>query len=609
MELVDALATVAGDGGALATAVTAERLRDIGYRNRTDDEFRRVRDQLTELLDPPPTDPAVRARLLLGRAQTHARLHEPGWGVAATRDYQAAARAFVQADEPDEAAAAIAERTWSVELLVAGLQAARISISEGIDLAGGPSLTASLLSQRAKINLWIGDLERAAEDVAAAWRVEGHLDDLAVAYVAWAEIAIEAALGHPDRVRMALGRAEATVSGWHETVTGVQFDAEVADALAQAGLDDLAWSHLVRAQSRRDEDEDAVLRAELEVHARIGDPDVAIDAWTDVARSCTQEPWDRARLRLLVALAHHHRHDDEAGQVAADAFEQAAVHTQPAMLLRREPGVAALLLPLAADAGSRTALMLHRARVGWRIDLLEGVRLTGPDGTEIPVAGRIGTLLAVLVAADAVAPAARVASIVWPDDADDEVLSARLRRLVHRIRKLAPVVERIGDDQLRLTETTTSDIRELEHAIQRARAADGASAQRGWLSRALAIAEPVDPHDLVRRTDLPPDLVAQLQRQLHWVHRQVADVETDRGRDDRARRHWQRALDLMPDDDLAAVAVARSLLAEGRRADAAEVLTDTLRELTSLGIRPSTTFARLHTSLVTTSTTDPGSAP
>ena len=592
---VDEIATRAGEFEGISVVVAAERFRDVGFSTRSDEELRAIRDELGALLDVAP-DPAVRARLLLGRGQTHARLAEPGWGAAASHDLRAATRAFVQAGEWDEASSAMTLLAWSVQLPTAGLRTAARSLDEAIELARRPSHAATALSQRAKVRLWLGAVVAAAEDVTAAAQYEGSLDHTTLAYIAWAEMLVHAAHGDRDRVALAHQRGEANIAGWHATVTGVQYDAEVADALAQVGLEDRAWELLARARARRDEDEDAVRRAELELHARIGDPALALEAWEDVRRQVQHEPWERGRLRLLVAHAMRRLGQDPSA-VAALAFDETAQHSRPDTHLNRDPDVAGPLLPVAVEGGSSTAAWLHRRRHGWYLDLLDRIELHGPEGEVVPVAGRVATLLAVLVDAGVPVGPERVAAALWPDDPDEAAAVARVRRLLHRIRGMAPVVERDEDGRLRLCPHLASDVEEVRHAAGRARAADGARAREPWLERAGAIAARVSPRELEARDDLPEGLIRELARLLHWIHRALADQYVDEAREDLARQHWRLALALVPDDDGAAVALARSLVGEGLRADALAVVVATRAVLDEAGLRPSPTFLRLETTL------------
>ena len=603
-ELVDELEKRHGDDPVVAVAARAERIRDVAYRAHDDDHYRDVVGEVDRLLDA-TDDAAVRARLLVGRAGCHARLRANGWATAAGDDYVGATNAFLAAGEKDDAAGTAAAQAWSVDLLVHGLRQAATRLAEAIELAESPDKAASFLTQRAKVNVWLGDLDAATDDVARARRLnqEGVLTTTSAAYVRWAEVLVHATRGDEVAVLRALEHVDALLGPWHETVTGVQFETEIADALSRVGLHDTALARLQQATLRAHEDPDAVAVATLAVHARGGDPDAALDAWETVTTSDTTEPWERARATLLAALAAD-RAGRDADRLAAEAFELAAGHALPTMLLTREPAATESLLDAAVAGGSRAAADLHRRLRGHRVTLLSTPGVQRPDGSVEPLSGRNATLVAVLAASPDGISSELLGQQIWTDGDGD--IAQRVRRLLHRVRRIAPIVVRDADGSVSLTTDTITDVAELDDAVTACRATTDGPLHDTTLAHARRLAATTSADELTARPDLPLSLLARVQRQLHWIHRRAAEWEQARGRDDLARTELRAALAHRPDDDVAAAALARSLVGEGRRTDAAEVIRRTATVLTESGVQPSRTFATARDHLLAPDDPSPG---
>lgn len=595
--LVDDLESESDGDPYIALVVSAERLRDTAYVPMGDDEYREVLTRIGELLGDSHVDHAIKARLLLGRAALRARLLEPGWGTDAARDFEAAAVCFSAADDMDGAAKALGFCAWTLDLLVSGLRQSRARMTESIQLAQSASVRIGALTQRAKINLWLGDLEAAGADIATCRSIEGDLNDATVAYIAWAEILVLSARGEKSQIRAALDRADAHLAAWHTTITGAQFEAEMADALALAGMEVESWTRLARAQTRSHENPDPVMAATLAVNARIGDAAVAVDCWGKLQDSTEIEQWEMSRLGILAAYAMQ-RLEVDAGATAATAFETAARHTLPEMLVRREPVCAPAVLDAAVAAGSPAAARMRRSINGHRVEVIDGVRIVDPTGKITAVTGRVATLFAAMAGSTGAQHASQLGAAVWPEDEDSDDLAARVRRLIHRARAAAPIIDREDDGRLRLADDTGSDLEDLDVAVARTRAAEDGGMFSGHLDEARALAAGTNARTLDLRDDLPEAVRSRLQRQLHWVHRRAAAFEADRGRDDLARHELRLALTYGPDDDVAAAMLARSLLAEGRRHDAAQVLLNTAATLQDYGVKPSRTFTEMTKQIV-----------
>ncbi len=121
---------------------------------------------------------------------------------------------------------------------------------------------------------------------------------------------------------------------------------------------------------------------------------------------------------------------------------------------------------MASTAGGQVSNRMRRAR--WRLKLLGGVELHGPQG-RIPLEGRIAAALA-YVAWSAPTPKAQLAGLLWPDT---EPVQERnnLRQLLRRLRLACggePVLQSVGQqDALVLDEDVDCDLLRLREAAHR----------------------------------------------------------------------------------------------------------------------------------------------
>lgn len=604
--LVDRLESDHGDDPIVAFAVEAERLRDTAYNPHTPDEFVALRAHLDDLLDRAPADPAIVARLLVARGGCHARLLEPGWGRAATDDYLAAARSFLAAGEPDAAATTVVNVAWSVDLVLHGIPQTSLRLGEAIEMVASPGHAIRFLSQRARLNLWNGAMDPALADLARAESLaaENLVAAIDTAYLCWAVVEIHAVLGHRERVLAALTRADGLRGPWYDTITGLSFETHAVDALSHLGLVDAARTRLDAVVARRDEQPGTAAMAEICFHARVGDPTLVEPAWEVLRLDDAIEAWDLSRMGLLVAHARA-RAGGPVGPIAAQSLDDAERLGVLSIVSLREADILDAVLDAACDEGSGAAMRLRRSRRGHRVTLLGAPAVQTPDGRSLPLTGQLVTLLAVLAGQDQGLSPARLDEMIWDDPTEEGERNLRVRRLLHRIRAVAPIVVRTPAGRLAIDPDTTVDIVELDLAIAACRDAGDGPLLAATLAAARGLASVAAGVSIRMRPDLPDDVRTHLIRQLHWVHVRSAAFERDRGRDDLARNELRHALDHMPDDDQCAALLARLLLAEGRRVDAAEILRTTHAVLTSARVTPSSAFTDLASRLLA----EDGTAP
>lgn len=568
--------------------VAAERLRDIGYHASDEDELRAAADrarQLPEELARERPDIAARMRLALG--QVHASIRDNGWAAAAADELTASARKFIEAREPDEAAAALSVLAWSVQLTAGELRAARESLTEALSLTTDPSLRAAMLSQRAQLHVWLGLLPEAQADIDAAWPLSRNGDDRAVAYVAWVAALIASLRGQRAVVESWVRRGDERRGNWADgNVTGIWYDTVMTDALARVGAVEDARGRLARLLPQADREPTAVGLAQVSFEARWGDPAVAAGAWEDLRHRPDIEPWEIARLRLLTALGDE-RTGGDPGPAAAEAFDLCAGLEQEAVLLSIEPAVARQLLSAAAAAGSVVASRLLEDRSRWSVRLLGGFAVSRPDGTTVALPDGVRRLLQYLAVADAPVPREAVVRWLWPEEVDGQAGRKRLRQLLHRTRGLVPdIIVVVEPERLRLAPHVTVDLTRFAAALRRARSAPDEilrlSAARGALAELGGELLP----DEVLDTEWLQPARTRLALDVTWLHTTLAEQADGEGQDQRALTHARAALAADPTNETAAALAIDLLRRAGQRGQAQQLARSTQAALAALDLQP-----------------------
>ena len=330
---------------AVAAAIHAERYRDLAYFSATPDP---ADITAVEALLAAATDLETRCRLEQGLALLLARRD----GVdAAEAGLRRAAETAERSGDRHQAALILRDLAWVV-LLEQGRLRQVVATFDRVEAMLGPGTTMTAWRiNRADTLVTLGELEAADRDLdIAARQAELQHDDQHVAYAAWARAGLESMRGERLRTLAAVQRAEQLAGDWMDTVTGVLFLSQVADALARVELEEEARERLDAARARREEDDRAVRVAEASVEVRLGDPAAALAA-VERLDADELEPFEVPRMLLLEAFARH-----RAGLDASDAVGRAFAAYQAQGLLEvaplAEPQACRALVPLARSLGA-----------------------------------------------------------------------------------------------------------------------------------------------------------------------------------------------------------------------------------------------------------------
>jgi DNA-binding SARP family transcriptional activator len=408
-----------------------------------------------------------------------------------------------------------------------------------------------------------------------------HGDALTSAYISWAKARMASLRADASGTERALRETERHIADWFDISTGSTFLADAAELLDRVGMHDSAEEYLRRAQAR-DPDDEFVLQAEAALLARRGDPGHALEA----LRALTHAPWLEVRLTwrrtLLTAYASLRAHRDGAASLAARALEQAEALCDARIALVGEPEIAAAMVPLAAQAGSRVALELLAPGNGLVVRVLGRVTvIRGGETIELPI-GKPGVMVRMLSLAPAGLEVDEVVEQLWPEQ-DPKTGRRRLRDTLSRLRsRCGDVVVREGT-RLRLASGWVD-------AVAFRQAADRALAGHGREQAALAVAAlglwggdplPSDPYEawaLGPREQL-------LRRRLELLDVLAADAAA-RGSLDEARLTLEQAIEADPYDETRYVLAAAHLQALGRREPARRMLDRAAAVLSELGLDP-----------------------
>jgi DNA-binding SARP family transcriptional activator len=213
------------------------------------------------------------------------------------------------------------------------------------------------------------------------------------------------------------------------------------------------------------------------LRARSGDPGLALAELQELARGDWLEKRLVWRHTLLAAWATFRAGRDGAGELAAQAFEQAVACGSVRVAQAGEPEIVAALAPLAERAGSSVARELLLAGRELIVRLFGTPVVVGTDGSAIRLPpGMPGELVRLLALHEHGLAVDVVLEAFFPDTSP-AVARQRLRQVLARLRAAAgDVVVRDGDI-LRLVPAWV-DAREFLTAGNRARGARGTRAVR-----------------------------------------------------------------------------------------------------------------------------------
>lgn len=583
------------DGGdpALAREVEAEVARDLVRDGRVD-EAAAVAERLLAEAGLDELQTRVRALHVLGR--THAWRGGPSSLVVAESLLDEAAGLYGRLGLQTARAHALLALAYDVQTLGGRYAAAVATLERALTgLPGRSRLRGIVLTFLGEALIDLGRLPEAEASLLEAERLGGLFGDLrTLGYTGWLRARAAAPQGDGATVRERLEDAERQRGAWYDHHSGVEFLAEAALLLDQVGERDASAAYLGRARAREEEAPRYVRLAEGVVEARHGDPSAAEATLAAVAALPDLEVREAWRVELLRAYAAHRAGDGaRAAALAREAFAMAAKTEAPDLPLRREPAVAAALLPLVA--GSPAGAVPGGPHV--TITVLGGFETRrASERLELPP-GRPTALVKFLAAGGGRAPVDEVLEALWPG-ADPPSSRKRLRNVLNRLRERAGVLVVRDGDTLALEAGTEVDAALFE---QRARtvladpacagAADRARAALGLYTGELL------PDERYEAWATEPRELARV-RVLRLLDLLVASAEAD-GDVDEALRLLERGIAEDRLDESRYLHSARLLLRQGRRGRALEVLRAAAAALRELGLEPS----EEHRALVRTART------
>ena len=582
--LVDERHEVAGDDERCEVIAA-----DLTMRAAASDDDSLV-GEVTELLARKDLPPMARARLLGAVGRATASLRTAGALRDGARALDDAAQLFRQQGAATHAAAlwtiAAAVATWPLGRHEEALE--QLDLALRIDPSSRTRL--GVLPYRAFILIDLGRYAEAQADLAElrrAARAPGTLvNERSAAFARWGAAKLASQQGDADTTWAAC-RAVEVSEVVVDTGHGAFFRADAAQLLARVGRFEDAERLLADARARDPGTTRLVSLTTFVLAAHAGDLDRAQRALADLDGGDAVEPRDRWRTTLLHAYVRHLAGASDVRALAAAAFEQAAQLGHPDLPMTREPAIARVLLPIAAQssASARDAAEATRARIrvidGLTIDL---------DGHRTEPTGRPGELIAFLALHHGSRTVEQAVEALWPDSEASRGRQ-RLRTVLRRVRRdYGELIER-HDDVLRFPAGVHVDADEFAAFVRQAR---GPSANRTEAAAAaLALYEAGDSPHLAYR-DWAIAARQQLRRQALAMHDLLAaDAEADGRLDDGIRTHLE-AIEMDPTTERRYLAAARLLAEQGRRSRALQVVDEAVTALTREGLDPTPELLRFE---------------
>jgi len=546
--------------------------------------------EITALLARDDLPPMARARLLggVGRATASRRT------ASALRDgaqgLDDAAQLFRQLGATTHAAAlwtiAAAAATWPLGRHDEALE----QLDQALAIDPSSRARSGVLPYRAFILLDLGRYAEAQADLAElrrAARAPGTLtNERSAAFARWGAAKLASQQGDADTTWAACHAVEAS-DVIVDTGHGAFFRADAAQLLARVGHLDEAERLLADARARDPGTTKLVTLTSFVLAAYAGDLDRAERALGELDGGDAVEPRDRWRVTLLHAYVRHLAGAPNVRSLAAAAFEQAAQLGQPHLPMTREPAVARILLPLAAQssASARDAAQATHARIRVIAGLTVDV-----EGRRTEPSGRPGELIAFLALHQGSRTTEQAIEALWPDS-DPSRGRQRLRTVLRRVRRdHGDLIER-HDDVVRLKAGVHVDADEFAALVHQARDPNGNRAEPA--AAALALYDAGDTPHLAYH-DWATAARQHLRRQALAMHDLLASAAESDGRlDDGIRTHLV-AIEMDPTGEARYLAAARMLAEQGRRSRALQLLDDAVAALTREGLEPSPELARFE---------------
>ena len=298
-----------------------------------------------------------------------------------------AARLFVEAGHREQAAGLVPYRALRVELALGHPGVALEILDEALALVvERPRRTATILGYRGEVLVELGRYDECEAGCREVLRIAEQLGEPHCYQAAFAEwLRMEAASRSGDaEATLEHARAVEQRRGDWWGVAGPDFLADAADCLDMVGHTALAREYLDRAHADPGDARPMIAMAECALLARHGDPELAEERLAAVS-NVGIEFRERWRVTLLRAYAAYRRGAEQAGGLAAHAFEEAARLGQPLLPMSREREVTEALLGLAVATGKPAAAALETASLPVGLAVLGRFELTrGGRAVDLP---------------------------------------------------------------------------------------------------------------------------------------------------------------------------------------------------------------------------------
>jgi DNA-binding SARP family transcriptional activator len=453
---------------------------------------------------------------------------------------------------------------------------------------------ASAATFLADVLAYTGRFDEAAAALGEAASIGRRLGDHRVlAYTAWTGVTLASLQGDAPSTIQRIRTVELHPGDWFDHPTGVEFLSDAALGLARAGAREQAEEYARVAGERAEAVEHPEISwlAEAAIAARWGDPAVAEELLVRFGESPQQAPRDVWRTLLFRGLAASRRDDPAAADLAAQAYEAAGELGRPDLPALHEPDVAAIVAPLAAQAGSRAAASGAERERTYVVTLLGGFGVTADGRPLEPPAGRPSTLIKILALASDPVAIEEAIEILWPGT-EASTGRRRMRNLLNRLRTSCGSLVRREGEALVLASEAEVDAAGFEAAAASAAAAGGdaqAGAARAALARYTGDLLPADRYESWATS--PRE---RLRRRYLELLDLLVDDAVDRGDVDEAIRLLDRAQEAEPLDEDRYVRAAELLLFQGRRGSAQSLVERAMAVREELGLGPSQRLTRLR---------------
>ncbi|HTW06918.1 MAG TPA: BTAD domain-containing putative transcriptional regulator [Acidimicrobiales bacterium] len=457
---------------------------------------------------------------------------------------------------------------------------------EALELGAGAARWRALaLTSRSDTLIEMGRLDE-AEAVVAESRQLGRImhHQAVLAYAAWTEMSLAALLQDQQRLTMAVAACEERKGDWFSGFSGLGFLTDAADSFDRVGLHDAAQRYLERARLRRHQDERQFAVVEACIVARSGDPARGRELVRQALKLPGVSPRRRWRLQLLDARAAMEARDENAGPLAALAFDYCLELGWPRLPLLHEPRAVEQLLNLAAAAGSHSAEVLSQGKGRMRLRCLGDFGLArGPEKLVLPP-GRPTWAVMALVATGGGMHSEELIDALWPE-ADLEVGRGRLRNVMSRVKAAAEgLLERQGEF-IRLGRDVDVDLFDFEELGRRALELAPADPYRASTMARSAVALYRGPalRDASYESWAAPTRERARLLYLRLVDLLAADAERHEQVDE-AVRLLSQAIDVEPYDEDRYARAARLLRSQGRVGSARAMVQRCRAAMAELGL-------------------------